>query len=166
MINYIDKESTSVLNDILNIHKNTNDILLRILLGKTETVESEELKGAESISHGKVDILKYRDYYDVANTITTAQATDPNDFDNANYNIERIHEHIYRNAPQLTVTNDQAIDGATIFVIVSHGGRTNFSHETPIYPQEKKTYWHVYEIRLRSPSQGAKYRVMEYKLRT
>lgn len=122
----------------------------------------DEVRGREAISTGDINIHEYTNYYDVSDTITTVGANDPNDFDSNVYNRERIYQILGRNAKRLTVTNDVALGGATLFVIISHEGTIGFSGETPIYPQERKVYFNVYELRLRSPTQGLPYRVTEY----
>lgn len=118
-------------------------------------------KGSEDIEKGKIEVRKYRNYYDVYHTITTAAAIDPNDFDSPVYNVERIFEVEERYADILNVTNNGTDN---LYVVISHGGRTNFSQEAPIFPGEIKTYYNVYEIRLRSPTAGLPYRVTEYDL--
>lgn len=122
---------------------------------------------------GKLDDEIYDNYYDINNTITTAFATDPNDPDAQTvvagvitpvYNRETVFESLERNAPYIWITNDEDTGGATLFVICSHRGGEHFSRERPIYPTEYKVYKNVYEIRLRSASAGAAYRVSEYEI--
>ncbi len=103
----------------------------------------------------------YNDYYDISNTITTAGATNPNDFDSQVYNREQISTNLGRNSEKLLVSNDGT---DTLFLVVSHMGGLSFSAEVPLYVGESKTYYNVNEIRLRSPTQGNAYRVMEYEL--
>lgn len=131
---------------------------------KTSQSAQELSKSDKSISQGPLELQKYRNYYDVNNTITIAQATDPHDEDHPNYNQERIFEALERNAPFLWVTNDAATQGATLWVIASHQGGQSFSRERPIYPQEFKVYWNIYELRLRSPSKDHPYRITEYEI--
>jgi len=128
---------------------------------KTGITANEASKSDKSRPEGDTKVRKYRNYYDINGTITTAQTTDPNDQDNANYNQEQIFVSLERNAETLYVTNDGK---DTLFVIVSHEGGQNFARERPIYPGEMKTIYNVYEIRLRSPTQGLPYRVSEYRL--
>lgn len=111
----------------------------------------------------KVDVIEkiYSNYYDVSNTITTAGATDPNDFDSSVYNKEQIFVNLERIANKILVKND---GNDTLYVIISHTGGVSYSREVPVYPGETKTYDNVYELRLRSPTVALPYRVMEYKL--
>lgn len=118
-------------------------------------------KSWEAISRGTLDVRRYANYYDVHGTIDVAAASDPNDFDSAVYNVERIYESLERYAEIIYVTNDGTDN---LYAIVSHGGRTRFSTEAPIYPGESKCYLNTYEIRLRSPTAGLPYRVTEYCL--
>lgn len=128
---------------------------------KTGMSANEASRSDKSRSEGDVSVQKYRNYYDVSNTITTAQATNPNDEDNANYNQEQIFAVLERNAERITVSNDGS---GTLFVIASHQGGQSFSRERPIYPGENKTYFNIYELRLRSPTAGLAYRVTEYPI--
>lgn len=118
-------------------------------------------KGRDTTRRGRAHIYKYLNYYDVTNTIKTAGPVDPNDFDSPVYNKERVFEDLERYSDIINVSNEGR---DTLFVIVSHGGRTNFSKEAPVFPGEVKTYWNVYELRLRSPKNGLEYRVTEYDI--
>lgn len=128
---------------------------------KTGQSANEASKSDKSRPEGDVAIKRYRNYYDISGTITTAQATDPNDQDNVNYNQEQVFVSLERNAEHITVSND-GVD--TLFVIASHEGGQNFSRERPIYPGENKVYFNIYELRLRSPTAGLAYRVTEYPI--
>jgi hypothetical protein len=109
-----------------------------------------------------ISISKHLDYYDVANSITTAGLTDPDDFDSPVYNREEIFKIKGRYSEKIIIKNDGFIP---LYVIVAHGtSRTSFSKEVPIYSGEIKTYYNIYEIRLRSSVAGHEYRVMEYDL--
>lgn len=118
-------------------------------------------KGHEAIPKGEISQKKYSNYYDISNTITTAGASDPNDFDSTVYNRERIYVTTERNAEILTVKND-GVD--TLYIVISHGNELSMTREVPLYPGEAKAYYNVYELRLRSPTAGTPYRVTEYSL--
>lgn len=122
---------------------------------------STDAKSDEATPKGDIESKKYRNYYDVSDTITNATLSNPGDFDSILYDRERVFETLERHAEHVTVSNDSS---NTLFVIVSHGGTMGFSGETPIYPGENKTYYNVYEIRLRSPTAGLAYRVTEYPI--
>lgn len=128
---------------------------------KTGQSANEASKSDKARPEGDVETKRYRNYYDISNTITTAQATDPNDQDNVNYNQEQVFVSLERNAEKITVSNDGS---GTLFVIVSHEGGQNFARERPIYPGENKTYFNIYELRLRSPTLNLPYRVTEYPI--
>lgn len=132
-------------------------------LGKIESLsdKSTDAKSKTSLPNGVVSSKVYGDYYDVSTTITTAGASDPNDSNSAVYNRERIFEVVERNAEKLLLKND---GGDTLFIVVSHNGGVSFSKEVPVYPGEIKVYYNVYELKLRSPTVGTSYRVMEYDL--
>lgn len=100
-------------------------------------------------------------YYDVSNTITTAAASNPNDFDSSVYNVEPIYKELERYSKRVIVKNDGSV---TLFILISHSGTTKYSHEVPIYAGESKIYHDVYEIRLRSTVAGHAYRVTEYEI--
>lgn len=115
----------------------------------------------DAIAQGKIQVNKYRLYYDVNDTITNATATNPNDSESASYDQEQIFNHLERHGEKVVVSNDGS---DTLFVIASHDGTSHFSRERPIYPGENKTYYNVYELRLRSPTAGLPYRITEYPL--
>jgi hypothetical protein len=118
-------------------------------------------RSRQAIEEGLAQIYKYRNYYDVADTIKIAGSENPNDFDSPVYNKEKIFEDLERYSDIINVINDGTDN---LFTVISHGGRTNFSREAVIFPGEVKTYYNVYEIRLRSPTKGLPYRVTEYTL--
>ncbi len=120
------------------------------------------LEDSPTIIDTPISISKHIDYYDVATTITTAAASDPNDFDSSIYNKEDIYRIKGRYSEKIIVKNDGFIP---LYVIVAHGtSTTSFSKEVPIYSGEIKTYYNVYALRLRSTVAGHAYRVMEYDL--
>lgn len=143
----------------------TNDILRELkkeLSHKTDIPgyykEDEELqKVRQATGFDKEE----DNFYDISDTITTALASDPGDPDDPNYNRERIYEVLSRYANPVCVANDGTDD---LFVRIGHHGTTTFSKEARIIPGDVKTYWRVYELRLRSPTKGLPYRVSEYKL--
>jgi hypothetical protein len=84
------------------------------------------------------------------------------------YQRERVRDVLKtRNAPRCTVIND---GDTTIFVISSINGR-KWSPETPILPYEARTFFNVWELRIRcpvvgnlaaTPFTGGVYRVTEF----
>lgn len=130
---------------------------------KNTTLPKELSKSDKAKSEGKIEKCRYRNYYDVNDTITTAQTTNPHDEDHPNYNRERIFEALERNAEIIYVINDGT---DVLYVIISHEGGQNFARERPIYPGDIKTFYNVYELRLRSATGGTEYRVTEYEIDT
>ncbi len=107
----------------------------------------------------------YENYYDVEHTIDNAQATNPLDPDHQNYNQEQVFVVLGRNSEVLYVKNNEdSSSGHDLFVIVSHLGGQHFSHETTIEPQKVKEFYNVYEMRLRSATKDAKYKISEYHI--
>lgn len=151
-----DIKEPSYLKDLTKYIKNLDSTIEQLA---TDLRQFTDAKSWEAISKGTLDVRRYANYYDVADTIETAGASDPNDFDSTVYNVERVFEYLERYAEIMYVANDGTDN---LYVIVSHGGRTRFSQEAPIYPGEVKCYFNVYEIRLRSPTAGLAYRVTEY----
>lgn len=121
----------------------------------------ESSKSDKAKPEGDLVVKKYRNYFDISDTITTAQATDPHDEDHPNYDREEVFVSLERNADTITVSNDGS---DTLYVIASHEGGQNFARERAIYPGENKTYYNIYELRLRSPTAGLAYRVTEYPI--
>jgi len=114
------------------------------------------------LSDTPISISKHADYYDVANTITVAGASDPGDFDSPVYNREEIYKIKGRYSEKIIVKNDGFIP---LYVIVAHAtSSTSWTKEVPIYSGEIKTYYNIYGIRLRSTVAGHAYRIMEYDL--
>lgn len=131
---------------------------------QTQESIKDKSKNENDISKGVLEKQKYGNYYDINNTISVAQATNPNDPDVVTYNREEVYVSLQRNAEYIIVSNDNPIGGAILYVIPSHTGKQGFSRERPIYPQEAKTFYNIYEIRLRSPIIGSPYRITEYNL--
>jgi len=118
-------------------------------------------KSRQAMEEGTAMVYKYRNYYDVTNTIKKAGPIDPQDFDSPVYNSERIFEVLERYSDILYLINDGI---EPLFCVISHEGRTNFSKESIILPGEVKQYYNTYELRLRSPTVGHPYRVTEYMI--
>lgn len=118
--------------------------------------------GREDVRREDIKVHRYGEYYNVSNTIATAGATDPLDFDSPVYNRERLFEHLEHNAEIIYVANDALTGGNPLFVIESHKSMLGFSNEVPIYPQQEKEFYNIYELRLRSPTVGLPYRVSTY----
>lgn len=119
-------------------------------------------KSDKSRPRGQAVSNIYKNYYDIDDTIRIAQAINPNDQDNPNYNQERVFEALERNAELLHVSNDGS---DILYVVTSHQGGQSSSRERPIYPGEIKKIFNVYELRLRSATVGLPYRVSEYSIR-
>lgn len=118
-------------------------------------------KSRQAMEEGTAIVYKYRNYYDVSDTIKKSGPIDPQDFDSPVYNAERIFEILERYSDIIYVINDGV---EPLFVVISHEGRTNFSKESVILPGEVKQYYNTYELRLRSPTVGHPYRVTEYMI--
>lgn len=118
-------------------------------------------KGRETARRGRAHTYRYLNYYDVTNTIKKAGPIDPQDFDSPVYNVERVYDVLERYSDIINVANDGT---DSLFVTISHEGKTNFSKESVIQPGEVKQFYNTYELRLRSPQVGLPYRVTEYLL--
>ncbi|MBU0846582.1 hypothetical protein KKH23_05280, partial [Patescibacteria group bacterium] len=98
------------------------------------------------------------EYYDTPQTIITVptpiQPNSPDSFSvlpaTPGYQSENIYATLGRIAPKITVINDGT---TTLFVIASPEGKT-WSSENTILIGEARTFWNVWELRLRSPSAG------------
>lgn len=100
-------------------------------------------------------------YYDTPQTViavaTPLQPNSPDTFSNATavppiqgYQSENIYATVGRVATKITIINDGT---TTLFVISSPEGKT-WSSENTILIGEARTFWNVWELRLRSPSAG------------
>ena len=101
------------------------------------------------------------EYYDTPQTVinvgTPLQPNSPDTFSSATavppvqgYQSENIYAALERIATKITVIND---GNATLFVISSPDGKT-WSSENTILIGEARTFWNVWELRLRSPAAG------------
>lgn len=130
--------------------------------------KDEEVLGKESVSRGEVKVNKYTNYYDRHFIIGSTgvrdgfSATNPNDFDSRIYQVARVYEELDQRYGEIVHVLNRGTD--TLFAIISHGGRTNFSKEEPIFPGDVKPYYHVYELRFRSATSGVFYQVTEYPI--
>lgn len=123
------------------------------------------LEPAEKIKGNPIEIRERPKYYDNTTTITNTVPGLINtiDTEDVRYNREEINK--FRrgsNAPKIWVVNDSEDD---IFIRKSATGDfEDFSDENLVYPGDFKVYYNVYELRLRSPTAGAPYRVSEYEI--
>lgn len=146
--------------------KMTKELSMKEYFNKTvreKSLHYTDQPGSEDVDRGKLSRHKFDNYYSITNTIAAAGAVDPQDFDSPVYNIEKVWANLEHNAQNLYILNDEPINGNNLFAIVSHKSVMDFTTEMTIPPQEYLAYSNVYEIRLRSPKQGARYRVTEYK---
>lgn len=98
------------------------------------------------------------EYYDTPLTIITVptplQPNSPDSFSvlpaTPGYQSENLYAALERISPKITVINDGT---ATLFVISSPDGKT-WSSENTILTGEARTFWNVWELRLRSPLAG------------
>ena len=98
------------------------------------------------------------EYYDTPQTVITVptpiQPNSPDSFSvlpaTPGYQSENMYAALGRIAPKITVINDGT---ATLFVISSPQGKT-WSSENTILTGEARTFWNVWELRLRSPLAG------------
>lgn len=148
----------SDIRDIKNLLKNIISIL-RDTYGFKKYPYDE--KSRQSMEEGTVLVHKYRNYYDVINTIKKAGPVDPQDFDSPVYNSERIFDVLERYSDIIYVINDGT---EPLFIVISHEGKTNFSKESIVLPGEVKQLYNIYELRLRSSIVGHPYRVTEYQI--
>ncbi len=148
----------SDIQDIKNLLKNIITIL-RDTYGFKKYPYDE--KSTQATERGTALVYKYRNYYDVINTIKKAGPIDPQDFDSPVYNAERIFDVLERYSDIIYVINDGT---EPLFIVISHEGKTNFSKESIILPGEIKQFYNTYELRLRSPTIGHPYRVTEYQI--
>lgn len=107
----------------------------------------------------KPDVAKPElDYYDTPQTVISVATTtqpSPDVISNAlagtpGYQVEEIYPTLMRISPKITVINDGS---ATLFVISSPDGK-DWSAEVTILVGEARTFYNVWELRLRSPTAG------------
>lgn len=160
--NYIKYETQPIQEETDSTQDETEQQDFKSPFDSGEPILEDEIINEPIIEDKIIVTQKHVDYYDVASTITTASTSNPNDPDSPVYNKEEIYKKKGRYSERLIVKNDGFIP---LYVIVAHAtSTTTFSREVPIYSGEIKTYYNIYEIRLRSSVAGSSYRVMEYDL--
>lgn len=156
-----------MVNQMEELNRIHRERIRSLNISQNKTTQQYKSRSDAAKPQGELKYEIYDLYYDNNSTITTALDTTPpggiiNDPENTNYNQESIFEEIERNAPFLCVANDAPLGGGTLYVLSTHSGTGHFSRERPIYPQQFKVYYNVFELRLRSAVQGLPYRVFEY----
>ena len=137
---------TELLQRIVTEHEAFSDLLARI------TAIQESLTTATKAEDK---------YYDTPLTAiavaTPVQPNSPDTFSNATtvpptpgYQTETIYATLQRNSPKMFVINDGTDH---LYVITSPDGK-NWSSEVTILTGEARTFFNVFEVRLRSPSAG------------
>ncbi len=125
--------------------------LIQCILEQHETMQQILSKLTELVTILGTAPKPEKEYYDTPLTaITVATPTQPNSPDALGYQAETIYATLQRIAPKITVINDGT---ATLFVISSPEGIT-WSSEAAILTGEARTFWNVFELRLRSPLAG------------
>lgn len=94
-------------------------------------------------------------------TLSNAVSNEPNidDISTTGYTQELIFPILKRLSPELYFIN---LGPGTIFLRVSKDG-TNFSVQSPVFEGEVKTFYDVFELRLRSPTANTQYIITEYE---
>jgi len=139
-------------NNITNIERLLNEINNK--LNKLSEIEKNTSPAPKGV------------LYNVNTTIQVATKNKPENPDviaNAStstpgYDRHRIHNVLGRNAKRITVIND---GNDTLYVINTSKADNWSSEESVVYPGETRTFFDVYELRVRSPTAGLRYRVME-----
>lgn len=95
-------------------------------------------------------------------TLTTAVANVPSDSDVSatGYTREVVRDILNRTSPELYVCNHGP---GTIFLRTSRNGKSFSQTESCICEGEIKTFYDVYEIRLRSPTANTEYIITEFE---
>ena len=85
------------------------------------------------------------------------------------YQAHTVYETLQRISPRLSIIND----GDDVIYVISTSEGVAWTPENPILPGESRTFFNVYELRLRSPTigdvtafTGGTYRLTEYEVST
>jgi hypothetical protein len=156
----------------MNMTRAIKDLSMKEYFNNTvrnKRMHDTDQPGSEDVRGENIRVNRYGNYFNVSNVIAMAGPVDPLDFDSPFYNRERVFEHLEHNAEVIHVSNDavetQAQPATPLYVIESHKSIMGFSNEVPIYPQQEKEFYNIYELRLRSATVGAPYRVSSYLTR-
>lgn len=127
------------------------------------TLQSKyDQKGRDARKRGRALVYKFDNYYDITNIIKISAPENPNDPDSPVYNVEPVYIKLERYSDICHVIN---LSNRSLFVVISHRGKTDLSKETEVVAGEIKPFYNVYELRIRGPEKGLKYRVTEYPSR-
>jgi hypothetical protein len=155
------------------------DLLKKIIANETSIVEEHKDikkvldKLTEIALHSATSPKTSVQYYNKdAQTITAAGPNPPagtnyNPNDNVYSNSELVYMSLqpHRRAPRIQIINDSTdtITDKTIFVISTSDG-SNWTPEATILIGEARSFFNVWELRLRSPTAGVPYRVTEWDI--
>lgn len=131
------------------------------IVAQHDTMQQILSKMTEMVTILGTDPKPEEDYYDTPRTVITVgtlvQPNSPDQISNATtvpvtlgYQMEQIYATLQRIAPKITVINDGS---DILFVITSPDGKS-WSSEVTILIGEARTFWNVWEARLRSPTAG------------
>lgn len=179
IFNFRELPATCPAPEIKKPHEVDNTVLIKKLMEQQETFRQlltalKDLYGSILTQGAQIE------YYNTPQTVidvgTSAQPNSPDVLSSIGppavqgYQREQIYNRLHRIAPRITVINDGRSTGgnSTLFVISTSNGST-WTSESPILVGEARTFFNVWELRLRSPVAGSLsdfsggvYRVTEY----
>ncbi len=149
------------------------DKLLKEIIVSNDNIKKVLDKLTDILVHSSTSPQKSTQYYNKdQQTITTAGPNPPagtnyNPNDPVYSNSELVYDSLqpHRRAPRIQIINDSTdtITDKTIYVISSSNG-SDWTPEATLNIGEARSFYNVWELRLRSPTAGVTYRVTEWDI--
>jgi len=136
--------------------KRVIELLEAIVRGQNGTIQRLEVL----IKAAEVELVDLK--FDTGiNTLTNAVVNEPliDNVSATGYTQEQIFSILQRLSPELYFIN---FGPGTVFLRVTKNG-SDFSLQSPVFEGEVKTYYDVFEIRLRSPTANTQYLITEFE---
>ena len=151
--------------ELIQLNLEQNETLRQMLAALTEIA-----KNAGTTAPGQ-EIQYYNTPLTGIQVATPTQPNSPDVIANAitgtpGYQVESIYNTLHRISPKITVIND----GSDTLFVITTSDSTNWSTEAAILVGEARTFFNVWELRIRSPAAGVAatltggiYRVTEFE---
>lgn len=149
--------------ELIQLNLEQNETLRQMLIALTEIAKNAGTAPGQEIQYYNTPLTGIQ-------VATPTQPDSPDVIANAitgtpGYQAETIYNTLHRISPRITVIND----GSDTLFVISTSDSTNWSTEAAILMGEARTFFNVWELRVRSPAAGVTatliggiYRVTEF----
>jgi hypothetical protein len=149
------------------------DELIKKVISQHEDIKNVLVKLTDIATHSSTSPQKSIQYYNKDKQTITAAGPNPpagtnyNPNDSVYSNVELVYDSLqpHRRAPRIQIINDSTdtITDKTIYVISTSNG-ADWTPEATLKIGEARSFYNVWELRLRSPTAGVPYRVTEWDI--